>query len=173
MVNAGKLTAIFLGYHAASCTAPIIPLTAEQQNLVWSEEKPLQVQAHRGGAGMHAESTLYSFAYAIDIGADVIEMDVLFTKDRIPVVWHDFAIEADKCFDTVPGANYVGQFIANLTLANLKTLDCGSQQSEGHKQAKHRGSVGTSACFSLGHLSAALPLVKSQTSFLMPRQTFD
>jgi hypothetical protein len=58
MGNAGKLLATFLVYYAVSCIAPTIPLNAEQQHTAWGEQKPLQVYAHRGGAGMHAESTI-------------------------------------------------------------------------------------------------------------------
>ncbi|TGZ80359.1 PLC-like phosphodiesterase [Ascodesmis nigricans] len=96
----------------------------------------LVIHAHRGGAGMRAESTLYALAYGIDIGADAIEMDTLFTKDGIPVVWHDFKIEPDKCTETIPNSGYVGKYINELALAELKTLECGSQQSEKMTQAQ-------------------------------------
>ncbi|CUS09376.1 unnamed protein product, partial [Tuber aestivum] len=110
------------------------------------------VQAHRGGLGMRPESTLFAFGYALEIGVDVLEMDTVFTKDGIPVIWHDHRIQNDKCNDTVPGANYVGKYIANLTLAQVQvkwssqrfnsvsnasqTLDCGSQQLPKHDQAE-------------------------------------
>jgi hypothetical protein len=57
MGNPGKLLATFLVYYAVSCIAPTIPLYSEQYT-PWAEEKPLQVHAHRGGAGMHAESMI-------------------------------------------------------------------------------------------------------------------
>ncbi|KAI5799998.1 glycerophosphoryl diester phosphodiesterase [Geopyxis carbonaria] len=101
--------------------------------------KRVEVQAHRGGLGLRPESTLYAFAYALDIGADVLEMDTVFTKDGIPVIWHDHKISDTKCQDTAAsGENfpYVGKYIANLTLAQVKTLDCGSKQLEDHKQAE-------------------------------------
>lgn len=50
------------------------------------------------------------------------------------VVWHDESIVAEKCNDTSPAfANdpafpYVGKYVANLTWAQLKTLDCGSKR---------------------------------------------
>jgi len=98
--------------------------------------KVIGVQAHRGGLGLRPESTLFAFGYALEIGSNVLEMDTVFTKDGIPVIWHDHQIQASKCKDTVPGANYVGKYIANLTLAEVQTLDCGSQQISGHKQAE-------------------------------------
>ncbi len=59
------------------------------------------------------------------------------TKDGIPVIWHDESIDPTKCKDTAPVvANdplypYVGKYIANLTLAQVKTLDCGSLRLDG------------------------------------------
>ncbi|RPB05075.1 glycerophosphoryl diester phosphodiesterase [Choiromyces venosus 120613-1] len=94
------------------------------------------VQAHRGGLGMRPESTLFAFGYALEIGVDVLEMDTVFTKDGIPVIWHDHRIQSDKCNDTISGANYVGKYIANLTLAQVQTLDCGSQQLANYDQAE-------------------------------------
>lgn len=115
------------------------------------QKKHVDIQAHRGGLGLRPESTLYAFAYSIEIGADVLEMDTLFTKDGIvhrppsspplpanipaqPVVWHDHRISALKCRDTTPGANFSSELIVNLTLAQLKTLDCGSLPNAGHPQ---------------------------------------
>lgn len=54
------------------------------------------------------------------------------TKDGHVIVWHDEVIDATKCLDTVPAFEgdelypYVGRNVANLTLAQIKTLDCGS-----------------------------------------------
>ena len=48
------------------------------------------------------------------------------------IVWHDEIIDATKCRDTSPVSEgdemypYVGKNVANLTLAQIKTLDCGS-----------------------------------------------
>ncbi|KAF8458950.1 glycerophosphoryl diester phosphodiesterase [Terfezia claveryi] len=96
--------------------------------------KIVGVQAHRGGLGLQPESTAYAFAYAMEIGANVLEMDMVFTKDGIPVIWHDHQISGTKCKDTT--GNFVGKFIANITLAELKTLDCGSMQLSSYKQTK-------------------------------------
>ncbi|KAL0636687.1 hypothetical protein Q9L58_004295 [Maublancomyces gigas] len=96
----------------------------------------LSVQGHRGGLGYRPESTLWAFANALELGVDALEMDTVFTKDGISVVWHDHQILATKCRDTVPGAQYVGKYIANLTLAEVQSLDCGSQQIDLHPQAE-------------------------------------
>ncbi|KAH7914482.1 PLC-like phosphodiesterase [Hygrophoropsis aurantiaca] len=92
------------------------------------------VQAHRGGRGNTVESTLPSFAWGLIDGATTLELDNGITKDGHVVVWHDENIVPTKCMDTSPASiddpdfPYVGKYIANLTLAQLKTLDCGSKR---------------------------------------------
>lgn len=49
----------------------------------------LQVQAHRGDRGYFPENTLPAFYSAIDKGADVIELDLIISKDKKVVVSHD------------------------------------------------------------------------------------
>lgn len=58
-----------------------------------------------------------AFYMALEMKADMIELDVLITKDGIPVVTHD--PEVDKKTD---GSGEVNKF----TLAELKNLDAGS-----------------------------------------------
>ncbi|KAA8913038.1 glycerophosphoryl diester phosphodiesterase [Sphaerosporella brunnea] len=89
--------------------------------------------------GLRPESTAFAFAYSLEIGADVLEMDTLFTKDGVPVIWHDHRISDTKCRDTATGGEnfpYVGKLIHELTLEQVKTLDCGSLQLSAHKQAQ-------------------------------------
>jgi len=63
-----------------------------------------------------------------------LELDNGITADGEVVVWHDDKIVASKCQDTSPAFPedsmypYVGKYIANLTLAQIKTLDCGSKR---------------------------------------------
>ncbi len=49
--------------------------------------------AHRGASALAPENTLAAFRKAIEDGADGIEFDVRFTKDRVPVVIHDAKLE--------------------------------------------------------------------------------
>lgn len=52
------------------------------------------------------------------------------------VVWHDENFVASKCkdskpaFENDPAYPYIGKYIANLTLAQIKTLDCGSDRQD-------------------------------------------
>lgn len=94
------------------------------------------VQAHRGGRGQCVENTIAAFAWGLLSGATTLELDNGVTKDGHVIVWHDESIDPLKCKDTEPAYKedpsfpYVGKYIANLTLAQIKTLDCGSLRQE-------------------------------------------
>jgi len=50
---------------------------------------------HRGvGEGLN-ENTICAVKKAIDVGMDMVELDVRLTKDRVPVIIHDDVIEGD------------------------------------------------------------------------------
>ncbi len=53
----------------------------------------VQIWAHRGNSIVYPENTLESFASALSLGVDGIELDVHFTSDRQIVVAHDETIE--------------------------------------------------------------------------------
>jgi glycerophosphoryl diester phosphodiesterase len=83
----------------------------------WSGRFPVMVMAHRGFSGAAPENTLASFKKAIEIGVDVIELDVRFSKDGHLVVFHDDTLERTT--------RRIGR-VADLTLQELKGLDAGS-----------------------------------------------
>jgi glycerophosphoryl diester phosphodiesterase len=68
---------------------------------------------HRGAKGYVAENTLVSFQKAIELGVDMIELDVYLSKDTIPVVIHDKTIDR-----TTSGSGLVADFDAT-TLQEL------------------------------------------------------
>lgn len=72
------------------------------------------VIAHQGGDRLWPGNTLYAFERAVDIGADVLEMDAHITKDSYIVLMHDE--EVDR---TTDGTGLV----EDLTLAELRELD--------------------------------------------------
>ena len=93
--------------------------------------RPLVI-AHRGGAGLWPENTLYAFERAAALGVDVIETDVRVTADGELVVFHDEGVER-----TTDGAGRVG----SLTLAELKRLDAAYRFSpDGGRSFPLRGS---------------------------------
>jgi glycerophosphoryl diester phosphodiesterase len=50
------------------------------------------LQAHRGGAGLHPENTLAAFGAALSLGVSTLELDVHLTRDDDVVVSHDPAL---------------------------------------------------------------------------------
>ena len=58
---------------------------------------PPLVVAHRGASGYLPEATLEAFQLAIDQGADVIEFDLISTRDGVLIARHDpeLAISTD------------------------------------------------------------------------------
>ena len=95
---------------------------------------PFDLQAHRGGIALTVENTLAAFGRALDLGVSTLELDTQITEDGYAVVTHDRDPDPRKCTDTspatpgdpeypyVPGVRY----IKDLTLAQVRTLDCGS-----------------------------------------------
>ena len=72
--------------------------------------------AHRGASSTTPENTLPAFEEAARAGADVVELDVRLTRDRVPVVLHDPDVSA-----TTDGAGQVH----TLTVEEVKGLDAG------------------------------------------------
>jgi glycerophosphoryl diester phosphodiesterase len=54
----------------------------------WLERRPLNI-AHQGGEDEFPSNTFFAYENALEIGADVLEMDVNITKDKKVVVMHD------------------------------------------------------------------------------------
>ena len=73
--------------------------------------------AHRGASGVAPENTISAFKKAIDLGADMIELDVHQSKDGEVVVIH-----SKKLHHTTSGKGLVEDW----TLKELKKFDAGS-----------------------------------------------
>jgi len=95
------------------------------------------LQSHRGGRGQWTEESLAAFGNSLALGVTTLELDTHLTEDGKVVVWHDDTIQANKCIDTAPATAgdpefpYVGRRVADLSLAQLKTLNCGFKQLPG------------------------------------------
>ncbi|WP_144672922.1 glycerophosphodiester phosphodiesterase family protein [Arthrobacter sp. U41] len=98
------------------------------------------LQSHRGGRGEWTEESLAAFSNSLKLGVTTLELDTHLTADGKVIVWHDDTIQADKCQDTAPAAPgdaafpYVGDRVAELSLAQIKTLDCGFTQLKGYPE---------------------------------------
>jgi glycerophosphoryl diester phosphodiesterase len=60
-------------------------------------DKKVENQAHRGASNHYPENTLAAFQAAWECGADVIELDIQLTKDKTPIIYHDFFISSEHC----------------------------------------------------------------------------
>ena len=74
------------------------------------------VIAHRGGRSLGPENTIFTFRRAVELGTDVLEMDLQATSDGVLVIIHDR--EVDR---TTNGKGAVDSF----SLSEIKNLDAG------------------------------------------------
>ncbi len=108
-------------------------------------KQPL-VAAHRGASGTLPEETYESYVKAIEQGADVIEADIISTKDGVLIARHDpnLAFSTDvashpefasrKKTTLVDSESQVGWFASDFTLAEIKTLGGISTDAERPQQ---------------------------------------
>lgn len=82
-----------------------------------SQKQRPRVIAHRGFSGRFPENTVTAVEAAIELGVDMVEVDVRLSRDGVPVLCHNR--EVDKTSD---GRGSV----ADMTLEQLKALDVGS-----------------------------------------------
>ncbi|MFE5535382.1 glycerophosphodiester phosphodiesterase [Streptomyces sp. NPDC056492] len=92
------------------------------------------VIGHRGASGYRPEHTLGSYQLALDLGADVVEQDLVPTKDGHLVCRHENEIggttdvadhpgfASRRTTKSVDGVAITGWFTEDFTLAELKTL---------------------------------------------------
>jgi glycerophosphoryl diester phosphodiesterase len=118
----------FMGVAGGVATVAALPAVAAE-----ARPKPL-IYAHRGCSALRPEHTLAAYAKAIQDGADLIEPDLVITRDGVLVARHESNIAdttdvaahpefADrKTRKTISGRPYDGWFAEDFTLAELKTL---------------------------------------------------
>ena len=83
-------------------------------------------QGHRGARGLVAENTLASFAKALSIGVNTLELDVGISRDNVVVVIHNPSLEPEITRDSSgKWLSETGPAIHSLTLQELKTFDAG------------------------------------------------
>ncbi len=88
----------------------------EKINLLEKKNRPWVI-AHRGYRSSFPENTFCAFEAAIEVKADMIELDVSLSRDRVPVVIHDKNLDR-----TTDGEGLVADF----SISELKKLDAGS-----------------------------------------------
>jgi predicted AlkP superfamily pyrophosphatase or phosphodiesterase len=112
--------------------APIATPNPSKLNTLNGQD-PLVI-GHRGASGYRPEHTLEAYRYAIELGADFVEPDVVSTKDGVLIARHEVNIKdttdvadrpefADRfTTKTIDGTEESGWFADDFTLAEIKTL---------------------------------------------------
>lgn len=86
--------------------------------------RPPLVIAHRGGAGLKPENTMSAFIHAVNLGVDMLEVDVRLTADGHLVTHHDSTIDrmsngrgkiAQITYRQLKEFNFSSGFNANIT----------------------------------------------------------
>ncbi len=132
------LTAGLIAGCAAPPRAPTSTAAREAPSTAYATTsaapKPVLIIGHRGASALRPEHTLASYQKAIDDGADIIEPDLVATKDGVLVARHENDITgttnvaempefADrKRVKVIDGERLTGWFTEDFTLAELKTL---------------------------------------------------
>jgi glycerophosphoryl diester phosphodiesterase len=88
--------------------------------------------AHRGASGHRPEHTIEGYTLAIEMGADVIEPDVVITKDGVLVARHENEIGGTtdvgerfperKTTKRIDGLDVTGWFTEDFTISELRQL---------------------------------------------------
>jgi glycerophosphoryl diester phosphodiesterase len=93
--------------------------------MVFSRSLPL-IYAHRGGAGLYPESTLFAYEHVIQMGVDVIDMDICLSQEDELIVSHTPYLHPELTRD-VQG-HYLSSsklLIKELTLEQVKSYNVG------------------------------------------------
>ena len=115
-------------------TAVVVALLAKPiPNHPYFKSDSMLVMAHRGGRDLWPENTLYAFEHAVDLGVDVLEMDVHSTNDGVIVVMHDKTVDR-----TTDGTGAIHGF----SWDELKALDAGYNWSDDEDQTFPYRSLG-------------------------------
>lgn len=95
--------------------------TQHLPHLPVSNNDDFVVIAHRGASEYAPENTHSAFQLAIDMKAEMMELDVSLSKDGIPVVIHD---------ETVDRTTEASGLVSNFTLEELRQLETGAWFSD-------------------------------------------
>lgn len=96
--------------------ALILARPAETRAFARPDDPDVLVIAHQGGNHLWPDDTLFAFQNAVNLGADVLEMDTHMSADGVLVVIHDETVDR-----TTDGTG----LIKEMTLAEIQALDAG------------------------------------------------
>jgi len=101
--------------------------------------RPLNI-AHRGGAKLWPENTLFAFDHAAEAGFDGAELDVQLSRDGQLVVFHDFHLKPELCRH--PDGRWLARgerrLIRDLPAAEISRFDVGRVKPRTLYAQRHR-----------------------------------
>lgn len=123
VILASILAAVYFGWRALATPRPEGAFRAQLPDRTL-------VIAHQGGDGLWPSNTLFAFQRAVQLGADMLELDVHQTADGAFVVIHDATVDR-----TTDGSGAVRA----MTLAEIQALDAGYDWSPDGSSTPYRG----------------------------------
>ncbi|MFZ6731324.1 glycerophosphodiester phosphodiesterase [Undibacterium sp. Ji42W] len=166
--TAHLLCAVFAGMSMSACGGNSSePVDFQNPGPSWP---PLPtVTGHRGASALRPEHTLASYQRAIDDGADIVEPDLVATKDGVLVARHENDITGTtnvsalpqfasrKTTKTIDGIPVNGWFTEDFTLAELKTI-----RAKERIPANRPANTAYDGQFEIPTLQEVIDLVKQQ-----------
>ena len=91
-------------------------------------------EGHRGCRALMPENTIAAMKKALDLGMQVLELDVVISKDKQVVVSHDSYMSHDICLkpngDSISAAEEKSLLLYNMTYAEIKSYDAGTKHNK-------------------------------------------
>ena len=118
-------SSLLLGVLILSLASAASPARSDTSAVSGRRLTEFDIEAHRGGRALRPENTLPSFANALTMGVDTLELDMGVTRDGVVVVSHERGLNPDLA--RAPDGHYIDTGIPfiKLTLAEVKQYDVG------------------------------------------------
>ena len=86
----------------------------------------IRIIGHRGARGILPENSIQGFEFALSIGVNLLELDVVLTRDDIPVITHNHRLHASTFRDS-NGNFLLGEEpkVSSLSFAEIESFDIG------------------------------------------------
>ena len=89
----------------------------------------IEVHGHRGCRGLRPENTLPAFLHALELGVDVLELDVIISADKQVVVSHEPWLNPAICLDPtgkpIPAGGSARFNLYEMPYSLVRACDCG------------------------------------------------
>lgn len=108
----GAIILLAVSYVALAWQAQPVP-----EHPFFSQQDGVMVIAHQGGEWLRPSNTLVAFDHAMELGVDVLEMDIHQTADHVIVLMHDATVDR-----TTDGSGAIKE----MSFAEIRELDAGT-----------------------------------------------